>query len=539
VQQHKMKMPLVAVLVLCALSALPLVSAAFAEQLTLRPLPAISQVLGRFEFSVDEADDGASLFPNVLRQILAKHDAESLHLTFSVGRYADWRYGSAQSLNGSTLAHAPFGTRLQVALRGDAAVQQRWRGITAELGGLFSASLSQMDETVVAGILPSSSLQELGAFPGTNEDPALVFLHGSLAREELCTENLTPWLKMLPCRAISGLGALIDPINALSGEYLSLSLFAARSSDGKWALRQHLTTVQSPSKHSRARWSLGSMFFANDQPSADIRACPLAKLSAIHTEGFETTSVVTTDLREQPVSLANPWFEDWKLAAEEASSRRSFTRQQDVVSAHRFVTGYGQVRGGIAVQLKNNHPSCGMLVTYHDVIPWYLRVYFHTFRAAADGSEQKAHKLTQAFDFVPAELRGRPNQLRHKAVLPANTTLVFSLQIEKAFVRLSEHPPDANRGFDIASGVATFDVLDDAQEGSICGEVAASPSFTTTLFTEPLLVPLPTPDFSMPYNVITMTSTVVAFFVGTMLNALLRKAPRLKQMMASGPSADK
>ncbi|KAG7379214.1 hypothetical protein PHYPSEUDO_008888 [Phytophthora pseudosyringae] len=533
-------MPLVALL-LCLLSLLHGSRAAFTERLTLRPLPAINQVLGRFEFSVDETPrpGGGSLFPNVLRQILEKHDAESLFLTFSVGRHADWRYGSAQSFSDSGFAHAPFGTRLQVSLRGDADVHQRWRGITSELGGIFSASLNQMDETVVTGLLPGSTPQELGAFPTTAADPALVFLHGSLAREELCTENLTPWLKMLPCRAITGLGALIDPINAVSGEYLSLSLFAERTSDGNWRLRQHLTTVQSPTKHNKSRWSLGSLFFANDQPSTDIAACPLAEESIIHTEGMESSDVVTTDLREKPVSLSESWFDDWKLAAEEASSKISYKAQQDVVSAHRFVTGYGQVSGGIAVQLKNNHPSCGMHVTYHDVIPWYLRVYFHTFRSTADGCDQKAQELVQAFDFVPAELRGRPNQLRLEAFLPANTTLVFSLQMEKVFLRLSEHPPDANRGFDIPSGVATFDVLDDGEAFSICGKEAESPNFTTTLFTEPLLVPLPTPDFSMPYNVITMTSTVVAFFVGTMLNALLRKAPRLKQMMTSSPNEAK
>ncbi|GMF44710.1 unnamed protein product [Phytophthora fragariaefolia] len=530
-----MKMPLLALVLLALLHG---ALAAFTEQLTLRPLPAINQVLGRFEFSVDEPSRtaAASLFPNVLRQILEKHDAESLHLTFSVGRYADWRYGSAQSFNGSGFAHAPFGTRLQVVLRGDADAQQRWRGITSELGGIFSASLNQMDETVVTGLLPSSSPQELGAFPLTNTDPALVFLHGSLAREEICTENLTPWLKMLPCRAVSGLGSLIDPINALSGEYLSLSLFAARAANGTWTLRQHLTTVQGPSKFNKARWSLGSLLFTNEQPE-DVSACPLADESMIHTEDLMSTGTATTNLRGDPVSLSAPWFEGWKVAAEEASSKSSYTSQEDVVSAHRFVTGYGQVSGGFAVQLKNNHPARGMHVIYHDVIPWYLRVYFHTFRATAGGSEQKARELIRSFNFVPAELRGRPNQLRLEAFLPANTTLVFSLQMEKAFLRLSEHPPDANRGFDIAPGVATFDLQGGVQqEASTWGGL---PSFSTTLFTEPLLVPLPTPDFSMPYNVITMTSTVVAFFVGTMLNALLRKAPRLKQMMASSSNASK
>jgi Gpi16 subunit, GPI transamidase component len=38
------------------------------------------------------------------------------------------------------------------------------------------------------------------------------------------------------------------------------------------------------------------------------------------------------------------------------------------------------------------------------------------------------------------------------------------------------------------------------------------------------LLDLPQPDFSMPFNVITLTCTLVAFFVGTAINVLIRKS---------------
>lgn len=524
-------------LLICLLSLPSRVHANFTELLTIHPLPAINKVLGVFEFSANETTgiNFESLFPNALRQILRKHDAESVHLTFSTGKYVDWRYGSMQNISNFGFKNAPYGARLHVALRGESNAQQRWRGITSDLGGIFSASLNQMGETVVIGLLQGSTPHELGAFPMTSRDPKLVFLHGSLAREELCTENLTPWLKMLPCRSIAGVGSLIDPINALSGEYLSVSLLAEQSSPNTWRLRQHLTTVQSPNKHNKARWSLSSIFLSNDNPSTSVVACPLATESAIRTKGMELSEMVTTNLHAKPISLTQSWFEDLKLASDSTAAQSSISGLQDVVSVHRYVTGFGQVRGGIAIQLQNNNPACAMRVTYHDVIPWYLRVYFHTFKVTARGSKHAGRNFIQEFDFVPAELRGRPNQFRIVALLPANTTLIFSLQMEKAFLRLSEHPPDANRGFDIASGVATFNVQKNAKNLAICGEDIESPSFTTTLYTEPLLVSLPTPDFSMPYNVITMTSTIVAFLIGTMLNTLLRKAPRIKQLMTSTP----
>lgn len=30
-----------------------------------------------------------------------------------------------------------------------------------------------------------------------------------MPREAVCTENLTPWLRLLPCRDVAGLGALL------------------------------------------------------------------------------------------------------------------------------------------------------------------------------------------------------------------------------------------------------------------------------------------------------------------------------------------
>ncbi len=46
--------------------------------------------------------------------------------------------------------------------------------------------------------------------------------------------------------------------------------------------------------------------------------------------------------------------------------------------------------------------------------------------------------------------------------------------------------------------------------------------FPIRIYTETLLVSLPTPDFSMPYNVITLTCTVIALFFGSMFNLMTR-----------------
>ena len=38
----------------------------------------------------------------------------------------------------------------------------------------------------------------------------LHLLHGTLPREVVCTENLTPFLKLLPCKGKAGIASLLD-----------------------------------------------------------------------------------------------------------------------------------------------------------------------------------------------------------------------------------------------------------------------------------------------------------------------------------------
>lgn len=52
-------------------------------------------------------------------------------------------------------------------------------------------------------------------------------------------------------------------------------------------------------------------------------------------------------------------------------------------------------------------------------------------------------------------------------------------------------------------------------------------------YTEVLLVPLTTPDFSMPYNVITITCTVFALYFGSLLNVLRRRMGEEERLLKS------
>jgi phosphatidylinositol glycan class T len=52
------------------------------------------------------------------------------------------------------------------------------------------------------------------------------------------------------------------------------------------------------------------------------------------------------------------------------------------------------------------------------------------------------------------------------------------------------------------------------------------------IYSENLLVHLATPDFSMPYNVITFTMTVLALYFGSLLNVLRRRLGEEERLQA-------
>lgn len=93
-------------------------------------------------------------------------------------------------------------------------VDERWAGVQQALSGLFCASLNQIGKLhstrPVWSFPPSASASASAANTNTGtrtdtdtdntENVETELRHGALPRENVCTENLTPWAKLLPCR---------------------------------------------------------------------------------------------------------------------------------------------------------------------------------------------------------------------------------------------------------------------------------------------------------------------------------------------------
>lgn len=178
-----------------------------------------------------------------------------------------------------------------------------------------------------------------------------------------------------------------------------------------------------------------------------------------------------------------------------------------VLFAERSFIGHGQEHGGVQAILTNPSDEEVEFV-YMESLPWFMRIYIHTLKTQISSStpSNTTSDIIKEIYYRPALDRVRGTQLELLVQIPPRCTVFLTYDFEKSILRYTEYPPDANRGFDVAAAVIT----------------TLRPRKMSLRTTGSLLY-LPTPDFSMPYNVIILTSTAVALSFGGLYNILVRR----------------
>ncbi|KAI8464451.1 MAG: Gpi16 subunit, GPI transamidase component-domain-containing protein [Monoraphidium minutum] len=216
----------------------------------------------------------------------------------------------------------------------------------------------------------------------------------------------------------------------------------------------------------------------------------------------------------------------------------------------RYTTGAGYMNGGAVLEITVSDGDSGggdevspRTVCVFQTVPWYVRVWLHTLRLAVDGAPADLDAALALRHVSPAADRARPLVLDLCLDLPADARrAALSMEFSTAFLHVFEWPPDAHRGFDVPAAIVTYaprggggggggvDWEWRGCSGGGAGGWAPGPLLAAVgaarpgvLYSEGLLVPLAPPDFSMPYNVVCLTSTVLAVYLGASLNALLRR----------------
>jgi GPI-anchor transamidase subunit T len=476
--------------------------------------------------------------------------------------------GSYSSVPASTPALAPVGAEVWArfseegregkqggALPEKGPQEEAWSAFVGAAGGLFCGSLQQLaDEGKFAR--PALMSLGLGRSSGSNGTAGELF-YASLPREAACTENLTPYLSLLPASR-TGLAALLDAERLFDGRYVSMRthMWREEGTGNRLVLEQSLTAVLSYFPAGVVAESPG--FSLEDVLGAPkmVHASPFAARSTVRVLG--TPEVSKSGLRKgafeplQPelgdavVAVAGSetawWLYDLalrgggtggggipakRLVVDRANLRPA---TPSAVSVSRYLTGIGLASGGVATHVTNDGPTTKR-VLYAEVVPSFMRVYLHSLSLELKREEDSVPRPVSVLRgdaalgvtrLVPAEIGGRAGEIELEMWLPAHSRLSMTYDFDKAFLHFTKFPPDAHRGYDVGSAIV---FAADAEGSSSGGD---SSSFSEVAYSLGLLVDLPTPDFSMPYNVITITGTMFALFFGSMLNLMLRRMKRLR-----------
>ena len=98
-------------------------------------------------------------------------------------------------------------------------IDDRWIGLRNALAGLFCASLGSLDDRRTSS--PVSAFP-LSSVPFRHDSIPYALRYATLPSEHVCTENLTPFLKLLPCKSRAGLAELLNPQRIFDADWHGL-----------------------------------------------------------------------------------------------------------------------------------------------------------------------------------------------------------------------------------------------------------------------------------------------------------------------------
>ncbi|PGH27780.1 hypothetical protein AJ80_00568 [Polytolypa hystricis UAMH7299] len=552
-----------------ALLFLRVFAADYHEHLDLQPLPP-SSLLASFNFRSNASltsfeNQDFRYFPRSLGQILQHANTKELHLRFTTGRWDAESWGE-RPWHGFKEGGTGVELWAWIEAETDELAFAKWVTLNQYLSGLFCASLNFVDSTRTTR--PVVTFEPMGNH-STSTKP-LHLLHGTLPGEVVCTENLTPFLKLLPCKGKAGISSLFDGHKLFDAAWQSMSIDVRPicpedANECQVEIEQTVDMVLDIERSKRPRDNPIPRPVAADQLVCDQSkdynddetcypidhasdkgwrlsevfghtisgACPLTnrdddKLICLRVPK-DREALTTAGAYESPapdgLSRCFSIIENFPfdLVLPPQQTHTGVPLQQPILYAERTIIGHGQERGGMRSILTNPSTTNSVDFIYFETLPWFMRPYVHTLRAKVTNNTSgqtidvlSSHIVKDIF-YRPAVDRRRGTQLELILSVPAASTVTLVYEFEKAILRYTEYPPDANRGFNVAPAVIRL--LDNNNNMDPIGRKAAPVYLRTTS----LLLPLPTPDFSMPYNVIILTSTVMALAFGSIFNILVRR----------------
>lgn len=483
------------------------------------------------------------MFPRALGEVIERHNVQELHISLTNGlwRYETWGY--------PVLDAAP-GAEVWAWFKEDTQdVNKNWKELASSLSGLLCASFNFID--ISNSVSPEFSFRPRGVVSKQPVNSTLL-RYSSLPREIVCTENLTPWKKLLPCDSKAGLASLLNSGYIHNVRYHSVALHlrplcaSEKCDSSSLELLQTVSLVYDYRILGTRNWSFRKLF-----GQGIITPCSLAKSSNIYVDitSNNTNTFTLSPEPDQYLTSVRGGFENiyakYAMKPHPMSIDATYREKQvylvnlpPSLYANQYIIGYGQERGGIVTKLFNNHWNQLDVVVLQN-IPWFVPVYLHKLKIVCNG-QQIQPKLIK---YEPGSQRKKPYYLEILLQLPAKSVTTVSIDFDYVFLKWQEYPPDANHGFYIGSAIISAylplarNYTGIPQDGSTIADSfnASRSGYLIQVRTENMVITLPTPDFSMPYNVICLSCTVVALAFGPLHNITSKRLilkPKNKEKLA-------
>ncbi|KAL0049666.1 hypothetical protein WJX82_007177 [Trebouxia sp. C0006] len=383
---------------ICAVLRLLLLSpcaikAKFTEELLVQPL-SDGTTLVHFHFQSELATNDL-IFPKAIRHLIVNLPVQELDLAFVRGRWFADRWGPPQlpvTPPGATLR-----SRFLPHIQDMQEMQYAWGNLTHTLSGLFCSSLNFLADAAMVSM-------PVHAFGDHNPEVATQWFYGSLPREAVCTENLTPWLKLLPCQGRQGLTQLMDRPTLYGASFHAMRKAEQPGMPSEQCSQPSLTWHQQP-----VDWQAQTPPVQVQQSVAGRFGDRGTLVLQMHLHETAKASLLTSNL--------------------EHSSQKNLTGQE----------------------------SQSLRFCIFQMVPWYFRLLYHTMHFRVDDQDVKLDDVLLAHHLQPAEGPGTIALLELCLRLPAATaTGLLTIDFQKAFLTVFDHPPDAHRGFDVPAALFTF-----------------------------------------------------------------------------------
>ncbi|XGW15793.1 hypothetical protein V3C99_001329 [Haemonchus contortus] len=443
------------------------------EQLKITRLPS-GNLMTEFRFVItsDGPQLGAnySLFPRIMAELIHSHSLAELSFMLTQGRWHGSSWGLPPQPNG------PTGASVHAWVYGnETEVDDRWRTLINSLNGLFC--------TAMTSIVPELTSSPRFAFerPASDKEHEMHIRYSAVGKESVCTENLTPWRKLLPCKQ-HGLVTLLNPLKLYESVYHSMGVELRQSGEGdsiNYQLQLIIYNVLDiPVKSGKLDWSISELF--NRKATGTCAAATSSMVIVELDKGIH--------LEPPPQRIVSDKFGVYDLKMNSSSENYTTLWQ-------------GSLNSSIAASRRSLEGRINMMEF------WCLSLKMEVF---------KIHKR----HFVPAISRRRPALIEMELDLPSRSKCQVRLEFEKAFLRIREYPPDANHGMYVPAAIVTFEKERDSDNSKKQNDLESKTRLETgateriVVHGNVLLLALPVPDFSMPFNVICFVMTTVSLCFG-------------------------